>query len=270
VENPELRQIKIDRFQGGTLQRAQDCLAAEEPLEIRVRGQSVAVTMRTPGSDRELIAGFLLSEGLIRAREEIAEIAPCPTPDLPGNVWNVFLAASTLFDAQKLSRHVFASSSCGICGKASIDSVHQSFPRVENSVQVSSKVLLSLPGQLRNAQKTFEQTGGLHAAGLFDATGKLLLMREDVGRHNAVDKVLGHALLEGWLPLQNAILLVSGRASFEIVQKALSAGIPIIAAVSAPSSLAVELAEESGQTLVGFLREQTFNAYSHPSRILPV
>jgi len=265
--DPEICDIALRRFRDGNVESAHDSVAVEEPLEIRVRGESVAVTMRTPGHDQELAAGFLLSEGLITRREEIVEIAPCQTAEVVGNVLNVFLKPGAVFDLEKLSRHVFASSSCGICGKASIESVHQHFKPVESELHIPSIMLLGLPKKLRDAQSAFERTGGLHAAALFDSSGKLQLLREDVGRHNAVDKVLGRALLEGWLPLRESILLVSGRASFEIVQKALSAAIPIIAAVSAPSSLAVELAEESDQTLVGFLREKTYNIYAHPQRI---
>jgi FdhD protein len=224
--------------------------------------------MRTPGHDAELAAGFLLSEGLIKHRDEIVEVAPCPNAENPDNVLNVFLGASANIDLKKLSRHVFASSSCGICGKASIESIHQHFPPVSAGIRLKPAVLLGLPDKLRKAQSSFERTGGLHAAGLFDSEGNLLLMREDVGRHNALDKVLGNALLENALPLHTSVLLVSGRASFEIVQKALAAGIAIVVAVSAPSSLAVQLASESGQTLVGFLRNSDFNIYSNPDRIV--
>ncbi len=265
--DPEIREITLSRVHDENIQSVCDSVSVEEPLEIRVRGESVAVTMRTPGHDQELAAGFLLSEGLITRREEIVEIAPCQIAEVVGNVLNVFLKPGAAFDLKKLSRHVYASSSCGICGKASIESVHQHFQPVDSQLQVTSTTLFGLPKKLRDAQRTFDRTGGLHAAALFDRGGDLLLLREDVGRHNAVDKVLGHGLLEGWLPLRESILLVSGRASFEIVQKALAAGIPLIAAVSAPSSLAVELAEESNQTLVGFLREKTYNIYTHPARI---
>jgi FdhD protein len=265
--DPEVRELILNRYRNGVVELVQDSVAVEEPLEIRVRGASIAVTMRTPGHDAELAAGFLLSEGLIKHRDEIVEIAPCPTAENPGNILNVFLKGDAAIDLQKLSRHVFASSSCGICGKASIESVHQHFAPVSSRLQLRPAVLLELPDKLRQFQSTFDRTGGLHAAGLFDTHGNLLLAREDVGRHNALDKVLGHALLENWLPLHAAVLLVSGRASFEIVQKALSAGIAFVAAVSAPSSLAVQLASESGQTLIGFLRTNAFNIYSNPSRI---
>jgi FdhD protein len=245
-----------------------DALAREEPLEIRVRGRSVAVTMRTPGHDKELAAGFLLTEGIVRSRADIVEIAPCLEGDAPENTLNIFLAPAVQVDFEQLTRHVFATSSCGLCGKASIDAVHQHFPPVDSPVRIPAKTLVQLPGRMRAAQETFAETGGLHAAGIFDIDGTLLILREDVGRHNAVDKVLGHSFLANTLPLDAHVLLVSGRASFEIVQKALAARIPIVAAVSAPSSLAVEFARESGQTLIGFLRGDTMNVYSRAERIL--
>jgi FdhD protein len=260
--------IPIVRCEVGKLpQQQSDTLVCEEPLEIRVRGKSIAVTMRTPGHDRELAAGFLLSEGIIRERNEIVEIAPCLESDSPENTLNVFLAPSTDIDFVRLTRHVFASSSCGVCGKASIESVHQHFSPIESSCAISAEMLTALPDRMRAAQLTFSQTGGLHAAAIFDLQGNILILREDAGRHNAVDKVLGWGFLENKLPFDSHILLVSGRASFEIVQKALAARIPIIAAVSAPSSLAVEFAQDSIQTLIGFLRGTTFNIYSHPQRI---
>lgn len=245
-----------------------DILAVEEPLEIRVRGKSVAVTMRTPGHDAELAVGFLLSEGVIRSRSDILEIAPCQQGDAAdrGNILNVFLAPSVDFDFEKLTRHVFASSSCGLCGKASIESVHQHFAPLKSDLRIHPDILRGFPDKLRSRQDTFSQTGGLHAAALFDNDGQLLCAREDIGRHNTVDKVLGERFLAG-SALSEAILMVSGRSSFEIMQKALSARIPIVAAVSAPSSLAVEFAEESGQTLIGFLRGDSFNVYTHPERV---
>jgi FdhD protein len=245
-----------------------DHLAVEEPLEIRVRGRSVAVTMRTPGHDRELAAGFLLTEGVIRQRLDVIGIAACASSPEPENTLNVFLAARVAVDFARLTRHVFAASSCGLCGKASIDAVQQHFPPVDSSVTVTKKTLLALPVRMEKAQRTFARTGGLHAAAIFDARGKLIVLREDVGRHNAVDKVLGHGFLKGNLPFAAHILLVSGRASFEIMQKALAAQVPVVCAVSAPSSLAVEFARESGQTLVGFLRPETMNVYSFPARIV--
>jgi FdhD protein len=260
--------IEILRCEDGQKpQRQSDVLVREEPLEIRVRGKSVAVTMRTPGRDPELAAGFLLSEGIVSRRDQIIEIAPCLESDTPQNTLNVFVAPSTEIDFARLTRHVFASSSCGVCGKASIESVHQHFSPVESSCTIAAEKLTTLPDRMRAAQTTFSQTGGLHAAAIFDLDGNLLVLREDAGRHNAVDKVLGWGFLENKLPFDSHVLLVSGRASFEIVQKALAARIPIIAAVSAPSSLAVEFAQESQQTLIGFLRGKTFNVYSHPERI---
>ena len=252
----------------GGPQTTRDVLAREEPLEIRVRGRSVAVTMRTPGHDRELAAGFLLSEGLIHQREEVIEIAPCLESDAPENTLNVFLAPAVEINFESLTRHVFASSSCGICGKASIEAVHQHFPPVKSNLKLSVEILAQLPARLRESQETFAQTGGLHAAAIFDACGQLIVLREDVGRHNAVDKVLGYALLEKKLPFDSHVLLVSGRASFEIMQKALAGRVPIVCAISAPSSLAVEFARESGQTLVGFLRDQRMNIYSRAERIV--
>jgi FdhD protein len=260
--------IGIARFEVGKRpQQETDTVVREEPLEIRVRGKSIAVTMRTPGHDRELAAGFLLSEGIISRRGEIIEIGPCLESDSAENTLNVFLSPSVEIDLVRLTRHVFASSSCGVCGKASIESVHQHFPPVESSAVVAAQNLVALPDRMRAAQQTFSQTGGLHAAAIFDLLGNLLVVREDAGRHNAVDKVLGWGFLESKLPFDSHVLMVSGRASFEIVQKALSARIPIIAAVSAPSSLAVDFAQESNQTLIGFLRGETFNVYSHPNRI---
>lgn len=244
-----------------------DFLAVEEPLEIRVRGRSVAVTMRTPGHDAELAAGFLLTEGIVQQRRDIVDIAPCLSGDAPENTLNVFLGPTVQVNFDQLTRHVFATSSCGLCGKASIEAVHQHFPPVTARVRVKLQTLTRLPSKMRAAQRTFARTGGLHAAAIFDARGRLLVLREDVGRHNAVDKVLGYGFLRGRLPFDRHILLVSGRASFEIMQKALAAGIPVVAAVSAPSSLAVEFARESGQTLVGFLRGATMNVYAHPQRV---
>jgi len=272
AENAATAKVQVWCWRGRARPRQKaDWLAREEPLEIRVRGRGIAVTLRTPGHDEELAAGFLLAEGVVRGRAEVVEIAPCRQGEAAqlGNTLNVFLAPGVTVDFEKLTRHVFASSSCGLCGKASIEAVHQHFPPVNSGVKVAAKILRQLPGQLRAAQVAFAQTGGLHAAALFTAKGKLLAVREDVGRHNAVDKVIGHALLRGWLPLEKHVLLVSGRASFEIMQKALAAGLAVVAAVSAPSSLAVEFARESGQTLVGFLRGLTMNVYAGEARIRP-
>jgi FdhD protein len=251
---------------GAEPKHATDELSIEEPLEIRINNRAVSVTMRTPGHDEELAAGFLLTEGMIHARADVVRIEPCAHARA-GNVTNVVLSDSAKVDFDKLTRHVFASSSCGLCGKATIDAIHERFEPVRSTVTVDASVLLTLPDKLRHAQSTFARTGGLHGAGLFTATGELLLAREDVGRHNAVDKVLGFGFLNDLLPYENHVLLVSGRASFEIMQKALAGRVPIVAAVSAPSSLAVEFAEDSGMTLVGFLREGRMNVYSEPKRV---
>ena len=254
------------RYENGQARESDDELAAEEPLEIRVRGRAVTITMRTPGHDDELAAGFLLTEGLIRRRSDVLTIEPCDRND-EGNLLNVVVAPEVNVDFERLTRHVFASSSCGLCGKATIEAIRSLFPRIESDVEVDAATILRLPELMRQQQATFERTGGLHAAALFCASGELLVLREDIGRHNAVDKVVGHALLHDLLPLDRHVLLVSGRSSFEIMQKALAARVPIVAAVSAPSSLAVAFAEENGQTLIGFLREARMNVYSHPRRI---
>ncbi len=254
--------IMIDRYRTGSgFVRVSDLVATEEPLEIRVNGTSVAVTMRTPGHDDDLATGFLLTEGVIRSTDEITEITHCPDGDAEGlgNTLDVRLCRE--IDLARLTRHVFTSSSCGICGKAAIESVFASFPPVAGHAPPDPERLLSLSARVRSAQATFARTGGLHASALFDREGNLLLLREDVGRHNALDKVIGHALHQK-LATDDLILLVSGRVSFELMQKALSVRIPVVAGISAPSSLAVKLAKESGQTLVGFLRDEGFNVYA--------
>jgi FdhD protein len=260
--------VPILRYRvGSPPEHARDELSVEEPLEIRVRNRAVSVTMRTPGHDDELAAGFLLTEGMIHARGDLVAVEPC-AHDRGGNVVNVVLADTAEVDFAKLTRHVFASSSCGLCGKATIDAVHARFEPVESDVAVDAATLLALPDKLRAAQATFDRTGGLHGAAVFTAAGELVVAREDVGRHNAVDKVLGHGFLRGLLPFDRHVLLVSGRASFEILQKALAARVPVVAAVSAPSSLAAEFAADSGQTLVGFLRAGRMNVYSEPGRVV--
>ncbi len=252
--------------QGSPQLRRRDHVVIEEPLEIRVDTHSMAVTMRTPGHDSELAAGYLLSEGVIRSAADIADIRPYPRNDF-GNVLDVLLAPGLDWDAQRLVRPGVVSSSCGLCGKTTLDAVRQRFGQVAPGPNFPGDLLTQLPDTLRVAQETFSATGGLHAAGLFDLQGNLLIAREDIGRHNALDKVLGRALLDGLLPLSQQVLLLSGRVSFEMMQKALSAGIPIVAAVSAPSSLAVDFARASRQTLIGFLRNGRFNIYTHPRRI---
>jgi FdhD protein len=250
-----------------------DALAAEEPLELRVSGRPLAVTMRTPGQDVELAHGFLLSEGVVGSREDVAVARYCAGTGPDGqntyNVLDVALAEGVPPPDTGVERNFYTTSSCGVCGKAALDAVklRTRFSPAGDDCQVSVEVLARLPDQLRRAQRVFEATGGLHGAGLFTADGTLLVVREDVGRHNAVDKVLGWALLAERVPLTGCVLLVSGRASFELVQKAAMAGIPMLAAVSAPSSLAVELAEEQGMTLVGFLRGDSMNVYCGAHRI---
>jgi FdhD protein len=259
----------IVRWDGAVARAASDELAAEEPLEIRVRGRAISVTMRTPGHDEELAGGFLLTEGIVRRREDILKVEHCGRNE-EGNVVNVLLAPEVPVDFARLTRHVFASSSCGLCGKASIDAVRGHFPPIDpngGDLRIDAAVLASLPGMMRQAQASFDRTGGLHAAAVFDARGTMIVLREDVGRHNAVDKVIGHCLRNGPAPLDRHVLLVSGRSSFEIMQKALAGRVPIVAAVSAPSSLAVQFAADSGQTLVGFLRGERMNVYAHPQRI---
>lgn len=260
--------VELWRYSGaGKPTLCADSVATEEPLEIRVRGRGIAVTMRTPGQDEELAAGFLLSEGILRKRQDVVGMAPCLQSDAPQNTLNVFLSPKLRLDLKRLTRHVFASSSCGLCGKASIEAIHQRFPPIQPGPTVSLETLSQLPARMRAVQATFNQTGGLHAAAVFDLSGALLALHEDVGRHNAVDKVIGYGFLEDKLPFDSHVLLVSGRASFEILQKALAARIPILCAVGAPSSLAVEFARESGQTLVGFLRDKSMNVYATPERI---
>jgi len=268
----------VATYESGGVERRSDVVAVEEPLEIRVlveegghrRRHGVAVTMRTPGHDLELAAGFFLSEGIVSARDDIWTIAHCAEARGPeqGNVVDVHLQPGVPFDPARFSRNVYTSSSCGVCGKTSIDLVRAVCPvPPAGRERIAREVLNGLPETLRQAQPVFSRTGGLHAAGLFDAAGHLLLQREDVGRHNALDKLVGRLLLDGALPAADRVLLVSGRASFELVQKALVAGIPVLAAVGAPSSLAVELARDLGMTLVGFLRGGRFNVYAGEKRI---
>ncbi|MET4004710.1 FdhD protein [Arthrobacter sp. UYCu511] len=253
----------------------EESLAVEEPLEIRLGHESFSVTMRTPGDDFDLVAGFLVSEGLIYEPEQLISLRFCAGEDENGqqtfNVVEAQLRPDVAMPLPSAQRHITTSSACGICGTASIEAVHKSthfkLTSDVDEVLISASVLASLPELLRREQKLFEKTGGVHAAGLFAPDGELLSLREDVGRHNAVDKVVGAAFREKQLPLRNIILQVSGRASFELVQKAAMAGVPVLAAVSAPSSLAVELAHNSGVTLVGFSRGATMNIYTHPGRV---
>ena len=264
------RTVKRQRDDVATEDR--DDLAVEEPLEIRVEGRPVAVTMRTPGHDEELAAGFLLTEGVIAQREDIRAIKPVGAKGggAEYNLINVTLVRPEAVDFARLTRHVFTASSCGLCGKATIAAVQAKLPAIspEAAPSVRREILAAMTATLAAGQATFQRTGGLHASGLFTADGKLLVLREDVGRHNAVDKVLGHLLLSGGIEPAQAVLLVSGRVAFEIVQKALAARIGFIAAISAPTSLAVDFARTSGQTLVGFLRPGRMNIYAGEDRVI--
>ncbi|WP_127500427.1 formate dehydrogenase accessory sulfurtransferase FdhD [Actinoplanes solisilvae] len=264
---------RVVRIVDGVDSEPVDTLAAEEPLEIRVNGRSLVVTMRTPGDDFDLAAGFLVSEGVVRRADEIAGIRYCAGATADGvntyNVVDVVLAAGVAPPDPSLERNFYTTSSCGLCGKASLDAVRTvaAWSVRDDPLRLEPDVVSSLPDTLRTAQRVFDRTGGLHAAGLFSSEGRLHCLREDVGRHNAVDKVVGWALRDGRLPLRDTVLMVSGRASFELVQKAVMAGIPALAAVSAPSSLAADLAADSGLTLIGFLRGRSMNVYAGAHRV---
>ena len=263
--------VEVVRVEEGTRSSRRDSLATEEPLEIRVdqpggEQHNVAVTMRTPGDDFALAAGFLFTEGLITAQADVKSIRYCSVPrgEQHYNVVSVSVTRKLELETQ---RNFYATSSCGICGKASLDLIDVQCAPIEDGPLVQAATILGLPHELRRVQSLFDQTGGLHAAALFRPTGRLICSYEDVGRHNAVDKLIGSELLAGHLPLSDSVLVVSGRASFEIIQKAATAGIPIVCAVSAPSSLAVDAARRFGLTLIGFLREQRFNVYTRADRI---
>ncbi|MFC8244476.1 formate dehydrogenase accessory sulfurtransferase FdhD [Streptomyces chartreusis] len=265
---------RVVRIRDGAASTRPDTLVAEEPLEIRLNGKPLAITMRTPGDDFALAAGFLVSEGVLGRAEEVANIVYCAGATRDGantyNVVDVRLAPGVPLPDITLERNVYTTSSCGLCGKASLDAVRTAarVPIADKPrLRVTPSLLAALPDRLRSAQRVFDRTGGLHAAGLFSPDGELLDLREDVGRHNAVDKLIGRALRSGRLPLSRSMLLVSGRASFELAQKAVLAGIPLLAAVSAPSSLAVDLAAETGLTLVGFLRGGSMNVYAGEERL---
>ncbi|MBT2530289.1 formate dehydrogenase accessory sulfurtransferase FdhD [Streptomyces sp. ISL-99] len=265
---------RVIRVRDGVVSARPDTLVAEEPLEIRLNGKPLAITMRTPGDDFALAAGFLVSEGVLAAADDVQSIVYCAGAKEDGsntyNVVDVKLAPGVPVPDITLERNVYTTSSCGLCGKASLDAVRTAarFPIADTPpVRLTPELLAGLPDRLRAAQQVFDRTGGLHAAALFSEAGELLDVREDVGRHNAVDKLVGRALRDGRLPLARAVLLVSGRASFELAQKAVMAGIPVLAAVSAPSSLAVDLAAETGLTLVGFLRGPNMNVYAGDERI---
>lgn len=263
--------MRVVEWRDGETHRQQDEVVVEEPLEIRVKGVPVSVTMRTPGDDGELAIGFLLTEGIISSREDVRGIENEADGPNAHNVVDVALRVGLDVDLERLRRNVFAASSCGVCGKASIDAIRvRGLMPPARDVRLAPGLLRGMTETLRAGQTVFGRTGGLHAAGIFDLDGRMLAVREDVGRHNAVDKIIGHAVLTGEIPLARSVLVVSGRGGFEIIQKALAASIPIIAAVSAPSSLAVQLAREMGQTLVGFLRGGRFVIYSGEERLCGV
>ena len=266
------RRVDVVRVRDGIRSADHDRAATEEPLEVRLHNRPFAVIMRTPGADRELAAGFLLAEGVLKSADDLGTIEYCtdPAADHPENIVNARLANRSPDALEKLlaeRRNVTTNSSCGLCGRLTIESLRSDLPPLASSWTVASSTVLEMPDRLREAQAVFEETGGLHAAGLFARDGRLETIAEDVGRHNAVDKVVGRMLMAERLPLSEHLLFVSGRSSFEIVQKAFIAGISVVAAVSAPSSLAVETAEDCGITLIGFLRGRNFNIYAHPERV---
>lgn len=278
MRNGNVRRWPIRQVRDNGVRTLADTVVTEEPLEMRLAFEQaeqlavlpLAVTMRTPGNDFELVAGFLYTEGLIDGPEAIIRMSYCaPRDKQEYNIVQVRLSTAARFDPQRLSRHFYMTSSCGVCGKAAIEAIfvqgHPALP--QDGPRMTAESIQALPQRLREAQALFQRTGGLHAAAIFDVQGKLLWLREDVGRHNSVDKVVGAALLAQRLPLSQACLMVSGRAGFEIAQKALRAGIPILVAMGAPSSLTLELAQAAGMTVVGFLRENRFNVYTAPWRI---
>jgi FdhD protein len=276
LKNPATFETSVNRvFSGRPSATENDSLAVEEPLEIRLglpgeKHKAISITMRTPGNDHELAVGFLFTEGILKEPAQIKAVRHCGLPDKKKSIQNtvvVELNETIDLDLKKLERNFYTTSSCGVCGKSSIDALHTGARKIESELTISKNVIHTLPDTLRKSQDVFEHTGGLHASALFNANGALDIVREDVGRHNALDKVIGAKFMNSETPLQNTILLVSGRASFELVQKALMAGIPILAAVGAPSSLAVELAKEFGMTLVGFVRDNRFNIYCGRERI---
>lgn len=280
---PRRSTAKVDLLKANatSLKPQRDLVAVEEPLEIRLDyedacghrvEQSISITMRTPGEDFELAAGFLFSEGIIQKRSQVEQISYCVGAEKDQQHYNVVTVAlrpGVTFDADRLRRHFYTTSSCGVCGKASLEALSlQGYESLPEGLTISPEKLSALPERLRQAQAVFDKTGGLHAAALFDSPGNLLSLHEDVGRHNAVDKLIGAELLANKLPFDRVMMLVSGRAGFEIIQKALAARIPVVASVGAPSSLAVDLAREFNMTLIGFLRGETFNIYSSAQRII--
>lgn len=270
--------VQLQRYAQDQVSHPHDWVVTEEPLEIRllhptsngIETTSVSITMRTPGHDFELTAGFLFSEGILQQPKDLDTMAYCIEDEQLYNIVNAQLRPGVTFDPEKLQRHFYTTSSCGVCGKASLEALEvDGCPALPDGPQVSVEILQQLPNHLREAQSLFERTGGLHAAGVFNLDGTLNYLREDVGRHNAVDKVIGHALMKSKLPLNNSILMLSGRASFELMQKSLRAQIPLVAAVGAPSSLAIEIANNFNITLLGFVSESRLNVYSGPNRIQP-
>jgi len=273
-ESRDPRSMKITQvtvWGSGSAQRVEDWLASEEPLEIRCGRQSLGVTMRTPGHDHELVAGLVFTDGIIRSPDQLAWARPGKKAPGPGAKQNTIFVKlrGVKIPKRRIARMYSAGSACGVCGKASIEAVRQRLPgRPETATQFGAEMLCTLPDRLRTEQELFSRTGGLHAAAIFDAKGELIVLREDIGRHNAVDKVIGWAFLRKQIPLTGHLCLVSGRGGFEIVQKALMAGVPLLASVSAPSSLAVQVAREMGMSLVGFLRGSRFVIYSGEERIV--
>ncbi len=263
------REMIIHRIaDGSTPEQRSDEVAVEEPLEIRIEGAPVAIAMRTPGQDEELAAGWLLSEGIVKRRDEIAQIVPRPgKDDQRAAMVDVMLRNPSDFNAARHRRSLITSSSCGLCGAATVEQVLRDFSPVKSSFRIDANLLLEMPAQLVQGQSAFRRTGGVHACGLFDKGGKLLELREDVGRHNALDKLLGRALLDDRLPLPEHVIFLSGRVSLEMMQKALAAGVPVVAAIGAPSSLAIDLAARSGQTLAAFIRGTAMNIYAGIERL---
>lgn len=274
----QVQNIEIIKAKHNQVLTQLDLIVVEEPLEIRLgfglpsnrQQRSLSVTMRTPGHDFELVLGFLFTEGIINSNEQVESIKYCSTvkPDEFENVVRIELKSDVQIEYEKFQRHFYTSSSCGVCGKSSIDSVKVKCTSIDSKLVIPSSIVYTLSRKIKNAQHVFEHTGGLHASALFDQNGELVILREDVGRHNALDKVIGAMLPKNTIPLSNYVLMVSGRTSFELVQKAAMAGIPIIAAVGAPSSLAVSLAKETGMTLLGFVREEKYNIYCGEQRIV--
>lgn len=265
---PSAKAFAIERVPAqGRSQTCQDLASVEEPLELRIRGRAYVVTMRTPGHDAELAAGLLLAEGVVQHRQDIVKLAHGTRGPHAENLLNVFLAPNVTVAATRFDHRLTTYASCGLCGKTTIESIHRRLPPIQSDLRIPPARVRRIPSQLQAAQPDFALTGGLHGAALLDSQARVLVLREDIGRHNAVDKAIGHALLEGWLPASKLILAVTGRASFEILQKALAAGIPMVVALSAPSSLAIDFARASGQTLIGFLRPHGFNIYAGGQRI---